>query len=54
MWETLARWAGHSQWRHFLIQGIAGIAIFYGAKWLLEPWVPDLIHLLVCQFIGPC
>jgi hypothetical protein len=54
MWETLARWAGNSQWRHLLIQGSVGLAILYGAEWLLGPWVKPLIHLGVCQFIGPC
>lgn len=50
----MARWAGNSQWRHFAIQAAVALAILYGAKWLLAPWVKPLIHLLVCQFIGPC
>lgn len=54
MWDALARWAGDSQWRHLLIQSSAGLAIYFTADWLFGGWVPDLIHLGVCQIIGPC
>lgn len=53
-WDGLAGWAGDSKWRHMLIQGTVGLAILFGAQWIFEPWVPDLIHLGVCQVIGPC
>lgn len=54
MWDALSRWCGNSQWRHLLVQISIGLAILYGAQWLLEPWVKPLIHLAVCQVIGPC
>lgn len=53
-WSALANWAGTSQWRHMLIQAVVAGLILASANWLLSPWVPDLIHLFVCQFIGPC
>lgn len=42
-------------WKHYIVQTAVGTVVFFSAYYATKDWLPDLIHIGVCNLvIGPC